>query len=321
MEPSKNSLPLSVCIPAYNEVHVIGTLLAQLREVPSSMVAEIVVCANGCTDGTEAVVEQHARSDERVRLLVAERGKPQAWNVLMRVAKHDVRVFLDADVRLAPDFFRALIGAIECSPDAALIAARDLPRPARRSLRSRVVALASRAFGFDYVCGRGYALRSSRTTALLDTGRVPAQVPIDVLAEDLWLELRVGRPNIAFASGARIYYDAGSLLDLVTTRVRLRIARRQLKERLPLDFERWRSDSHRKHALPIRILRRLETTDGPLDALLSMVGGLTRVVIMRVHREDARRLECTMLEQMRRMGGHHVLGSSGRLSKGLDAAG
>lgn len=310
------SLPYSVCIPAYNEANVIGVLLTQLRETSSGTIDEILVCANGCTDGTEAVVQEHRRRDPRVRLLSTERGKPQAWNALMRAARNDIRIFLDADVRLAPGFFAALTTALERNTHAVLVAARDVPRPERSELRLRLAALASRAFGFDYVCGRGYALRSSMAKVLLNRDGTPVEVPQDVLAEDLWLELRVGRPNIAFASGARLYYDAGTLPDLIKTRVRLRVARRQLKERLPLEFQRWKSDSHRARPFHERIYRRLKTTDGLVDTLLSLLGGLVRLVVIRVHRDDVRRLERAMLDQMERQGGHLVLGNSGRLSKG-----
>src|SRR5207253_2073661 len=69
------SLACSVGIMAYNEAaniaNAIETILHQHLTV--GHVAELIVVASGCTDGTVSIVAAIARDDARVRLIVQER--------------------------------------------------------------------------------------------------------------------------------------------------------------------------------------------------------------------------------------------------------
>jgi hypothetical protein len=125
------AVALSLLVPARNEaariVPVIEAALAS-RDVEF----EIVVADDSSTDATPEIVREYAARDARVRL-VATPPLPQGWGgknnacfALFKQARHDVLVFLDADVRLAPDALARMAGHMARHPDLAL--ATGFPR-------------------------------------------------------------------------------------------------------------------------------------------------------------------------------------------------
>jgi glycosyltransferase involved in cell wall biosynthesis len=100
----------SIVIPAHNEERVLGRLLAQLTPSPSGEEADIVVVANGCTDGT---VEVATTFSPRVRVFsIPSASKREALVTGNRVAKGFPRLYIDADVELRADDARALAEAL-----------------------------------------------------------------------------------------------------------------------------------------------------------------------------------------------------------------
>ncbi len=105
-------LPVSILIPARDEAANIAAAvhgaLAQQGTV------EVVVLDDGSTDATPAIVQGIA--DPRVRLIPGEplppgwNGKQHACHQLAAAARHPVLLFVDADVRLAPDAAARLQG-------------------------------------------------------------------------------------------------------------------------------------------------------------------------------------------------------------------
>ncbi|HVT37420.1 MAG TPA: glycosyltransferase family 2 protein [Gemmatimonadaceae bacterium] len=105
---SRNAQSISVLIPARNEEQNIrATLEAALGSAGSTF--EIIVLDDRSTDRTAAIVSGFARRYARVRLESAPVlpagwcGKQHACHVLAPLARHPLLVFMDADVRLAPD--------------------------------------------------------------------------------------------------------------------------------------------------------------------------------------------------------------------------
>lgn len=117
--PQAGLPPVSVLVPARDEERVIG---AAVRSVLASedvdghaMDLELVVLDDGSRDATADIVRVLAEDDPRVRLETAPPlppgwcGKQHACAVLAGHARHPVWVFLDADVRLAPDALRRIV--------------------------------------------------------------------------------------------------------------------------------------------------------------------------------------------------------------------
>ncbi|TPX03998.1 glycosyltransferase, partial [Schumannella luteola] len=98
--------PMSVIVPAHDEANVIGANLARMaRGVPAGRL-EFVVVANGCRDDTAA---RAARAiPDAVVVELAEGSKIAALNAGDAVARHPIRAYVDADVRVAGTTLLAL---------------------------------------------------------------------------------------------------------------------------------------------------------------------------------------------------------------------
>lgn len=112
--------PLSVLIPARNEeARIEATLRALMRSEGADL--EIVVLDDQSDDRTAEIVRALAAEDPRISLAEAPplpegwSGKQHACHVLSGLARHDLLVFLDADVRLSPDALPRMVRCFEKS--------------------------------------------------------------------------------------------------------------------------------------------------------------------------------------------------------------
>ena len=109
---------ISVLIPARNEEHAIGAALEAVL-ASRGVELEVVVLDDHSDDATADVVSAIAERDSRVRLLRGQPlpagwcGKQYACSLLAQAARHPLLVFLDADVRLAPDGLARMAAFLE----------------------------------------------------------------------------------------------------------------------------------------------------------------------------------------------------------------
>src|SRR5215467_10994071 len=99
------SIHCSMGIMAHNEEANIGRLLEALvmQKLKDVVLTEIVVVASGCTDNTEAIVQDWGKRDARIQLITQEKraGKAVAINEYLPKAKERIIVLCSAD--LLPD--------------------------------------------------------------------------------------------------------------------------------------------------------------------------------------------------------------------------
>jgi glycosyltransferase involved in cell wall biosynthesis len=111
---------ISVLIPARNEESGIAACVESVL-ASRHIELEVIVLDDHSSDRTPEIVREIASKDSRLRLEAAPPladgwcGKQAACFALSKLARHDVFVFLDADVRLEPDALARMVRFLERS--------------------------------------------------------------------------------------------------------------------------------------------------------------------------------------------------------------
>jgi len=104
---------LSVGIMAHNEAASIRAAMqsVQHQRLQTGRIMEIIVVADGCSDGTEDIVRRWARLDGRIRLLTEplRQGKARAVNRFLKESRGRINILMGADLVPDPDSFEYLI--------------------------------------------------------------------------------------------------------------------------------------------------------------------------------------------------------------------
>lgn len=226
MQPTEapTSPSFSVVIPAHDEEHVLGRCLAFVERLAPDE-AEVVVVANGCTDGTADVAR---RAGVHV-IDLPDAGKVGALNAGEAVVRAFPRVFLDADVTMDVETLRRLVEVLRDGSPAvgaprpvfdvegrpALVrlfyrAWTELPYLTDNMVGSGVYALneAGRArFGaFPNVTGDDLFVQrwfSADETRVLSDGTFRVQTPWD-LRSLIAIRTRVARGNAELAGTGKV---------------------------------------------------------------------------------------------------------------------
>jgi len=312
---SKNSIT-SICIPAYNEETSIGELLDSLILYPSSVVGEILVCANGCTDNTGAVVLDKRSKDNRIKLIKSVAGKPSAWNALVKSARYEFITFFDADILLEPGALNLLINAL-VSSNVIVAGGRINPVTKQSGLGDGFSTFLSTSYFFtNSLAGGGYAFKK---TAIIDRMNELefAQMPSDILAEDIWLQLLLKVDEFKFVEEANIYYDPGSFFEILMETQRRKLANRKLQEYYPELYEKWkrefRSDATKKaicHKIS-RFIFRINNLKG-FDKFNFILQSALKITINIIYRYKLNQMYKKLELQYEQSGGAVVLADTGR---------
>ena len=130
-------------------------------------------------------------------LLTERRGKPPAWNMLWRWTNSELVLFSDADVQVDAAAVYHLWARCQQDPGLQLVAAREVPVLKNGgTLWSRMGAIPYR-FNFGNAGGRLLLLRKEA---------LPNGMPEDLLLEDAWLTVAVGRQRVAKELQARVFF-------------------------------------------------------------------------------------------------------------------
>ncbi len=210
----------SVVIAAHNEAAVIGRCLDALLADPPPDGLDVTVVANGCTDATAAV----AATRPGVRVLsLPEPGKAGALNAGDEVAVGFPRLYLDADIVLAPGSLPKLVAAVGAGLLAA-VPGRDLDTSGRPLPVRAYYAINRRLPAFrDALYGRGAILLSAAGRARFD--RFPA-----LHADDLFLDslFEAGEKREIAGATSRVATPRETA-DLIRRLVRVRAGNRAMR--------------------------------------------------------------------------------------------
>jgi glycosyltransferase involved in cell wall biosynthesis len=134
--------PVTVAICAHNEIGNIRTLLEHVLAIEASFLDEVLVVSSGSTDGTDDVVREIAEgSDGRLRLVVEDerQGKVSAVNIVLREAKQDNIILVDADTQPTLECLRLVALALS-EPEVGGVGTRNMPVNAGESVAAKVAA-------------------------------------------------------------------------------------------------------------------------------------------------------------------------------------
>lgn len=228
-------LEISVGIPSYNEGASILNLIATLNSetlAPNMKLLEVLV-TDDSHDGTERKLEELATKYNSLRILHHQerRGVSAAWNEILREARGDVIVLVDADVIPSNTLLSTLSSKIFSSPGIGLVAANSSPlQPATFFGRASYfvgvwLQEVRRSFHANQftVIGRGLALRSEVAKKVV--------LPTDLLSPDLYLGCRVKELGfeIAYAEDAIVHFKpTESVRDFASQVVRASLGHKQL---------------------------------------------------------------------------------------------
>jgi cellulose synthase/poly-beta-1,6-N-acetylglucosamine synthase-like glycosyltransferase len=155
-----------------------------------------------------------------VVLLTERRGKPLAWNTLWHRARGKLVLFCDADVRIEGNAVYHLYARLRQESQLALTAAREVPVcQDNGTWWSRMGAIPYR-FDFGNAGGRLYLIRKDALS-----GRMPE----DLLLEDAWLTVAVGKHRVAKELRAHVFFlPPATWRDYFAERVRTEGGKLQL---------------------------------------------------------------------------------------------
>jgi cellulose synthase/poly-beta-1,6-N-acetylglucosamine synthase-like glycosyltransferase len=206
-------LKLSMIVCAYNEEKSIGPLLENLmqQDVPPEVFdREIIVVASGCTDSTEAVVREQAKTNRKITLICEpERsGKAAALNKAFGASSGDYIALVPADVFPAENALFNLLVPFR-DRDVSAVSGRPMQNPKKVPK------------GFSgYLANMTYRLWARLMSKLNDKGEmahcsgefmairsdVKTDVPCDCAADDSYIAIAAKRKgHIKFASKAVCY--------------------------------------------------------------------------------------------------------------------
>jgi cellulose synthase/poly-beta-1,6-N-acetylglucosamine synthase-like glycosyltransferase len=153
-------------------------------------------------------------------LLTERKGKPPAWNALWRKARGKVVLFCDADVRIESEAVYYLYTRLQRESHLRLVAAREVPvLQDGGTWWSRMGAIPYR-FDFGNAGGRLYVLRKDALSSAM---------PEDLLLEDAWLTVAVGKHRVAKELRARVLFlPPATWRDCFAERVRTEGGKLQL---------------------------------------------------------------------------------------------
>ncbi|MFG1691281.1 glycosyltransferase family 2 protein [Gemmatimonadota bacterium] len=309
------SIPLaSACIPAFNEERNIPRVLEFLTQQPHSLLDDIVVCMNGCTDNTGEVVSGFSDRDSRVRLIESQLGKPNAWNALVKEARNDSLLFLDADIQIKDEqCLDHLLARLHGSDS--LIAVSGIPLPLSEPGRPRSVVeiLLYPPFRHGLV-GSVYAFKRPR---LLERMRSLGyeRMPRDLIREDLWLVTLLKKDEVSVENRSVVYISVGELDSYLRYVARLDVGLLQVREEYPEQFRQWLGEFRYSGRKIEAFLRRLKEVEGVLKKAKVLGQAAFVEVVKCLYRSRRKRLFDEICAQYRAEGGGVVLADKGRITQ------
>lgn len=184
------------------------------------------------------------------------KGKPNAWNRLYQRASGEILIFMDADVLAAPNAFYFLCRALVekkniVAAGAALIG--SIFSPDAISLLTLFPSLP-----IGCLQGRLYAVHKRRLARRLFQ-RGFSQMPLNLITEDLWLTIIIGRNKWTQVEKSIAYYIHPDFPDLIKTENRNAWGRKQLRREYKKFYREYNDHLGRKLSRQVQRLKQIKS--------------------------------------------------------------
>lgn len=222
---STSLVPASIGVMAHNEAgHVKESLLAILNQNQRVVrIEEVIVVISESTDNTESIVEEIAREDARVRIVIETTRRGKIFSVInfLSQARHDCCVVVSADVFAAPDCLDRLGASLLSDPEIGMAGPQVQPRVSGRP------TLASRLAKTLWEIHHELALRSPKLGELVMVRKeFLTHVPSVAGCDEVMLEATVVEQGgkLVYVPEAIVVNDAPTRLrDLYNVRRRIHV--------------------------------------------------------------------------------------------------
>ncbi|MBA7687063.1 hypothetical protein ES703_95523 [subsurface metagenome] len=106
----RDDIYVSIIIAAYNEENVISAKITNMLQLdyPAEKI-EIIVASDGSTDRTDEIVRSFADRGVFLYRIEGRKGKTEAQNQAVRIAKGDIIIFSDANALYRSDAIRKIV--------------------------------------------------------------------------------------------------------------------------------------------------------------------------------------------------------------------
>ena len=112
----KCKIDVSVIIPVYNSEKYIADILDDLIKQTYENF-EVIVINDGSQDGSQKILEEYEKKDDRIRVLeVMNAGVSKARNLGISIAKGEYIRFIDADDRINEDSLKYMMDIVKDNP-------------------------------------------------------------------------------------------------------------------------------------------------------------------------------------------------------------
>jgi len=192
----------SVGIMAYNEEANIGSAIDSiLKQSPAcGAIAELIVVASGCTDGTAEIVETIAARDPRVRLILQEHreGKASAVNIFIAAARSPILVMTGADVVVKNGTIEAILRNFQ-DPSVGMVGGHPIPVNDETTFLGHATHLLWRLHDL-------LARQSPKLGEIVAFRNVVPSIPLDTAVDEISVEALVAQ------LGFRLVYEPRAIV-------------------------------------------------------------------------------------------------------------
>ena len=228
---------VSIGVCAYNEGRNIRRTLESILVQQTAMpMGEVLVVSSGSTDDTDAIVQEIATRDGRVRLLRQEtrEGKNSAVNLFMAEAKGEVLVLVNADNILKEGCLEALLAHFK-DDEVGVVGAHPLPV-------NSTDTVAGFAVNMLWDMHHKLAMIHPKVGEVIAFRNQHMQIPVGMQSDEDLIRMQLE------AKGLRTEYEGAAhvinkgpsnVKDYIKQRTRVNIGERYMKRWFDYDIPTW----------------------------------------------------------------------------------